>query len=103
MTYTIKDERMKLIQKAFLYKLEAEIRNGKLIYTQKRSLSKISKECSLYYFDDEVYESVYKDWRIGIIAAMLFLLAGFIIIDIYVNSNSNMIFNYLFKSSYMPI
>mgnify|MGYP001677927183 CR=1 FL=1 len=39
MTYTIKDERMKLIQKAFLYKLEAEIRNGKLIYTPQ--LSKI--------------------------------------------------------------
>ena len=87
---------MKLIQKAFLYKLEAEIRNEKLIYTQKRLLSKISKECDLYNFDDEVSESVYKDWRIGIIAAMLFLLAGFIIIDIYVNSNT--IDNFLFYS-----
>ena len=88
---------MKLIQKAFLYKLEAEIRNGKLIYTQKRLLSKISKECNLYDFDDEVYESVYKDWRIGIIAAMLFLLAGFIIIDIYVNSNTidNLLFYFI--------
>ena len=85
---------MKLIQKAFLYKLEAEIRNGKLIYTQKRLLSKISKECNLYDFDDEIYESVYKDWRIGIIAAILFLLAGFIIIDIYVDSNT--IDNFLF-------
>ena len=87
---------MKLIQKAFLYKLEAEIRNGKLIYTQKRLLSKISKECNLYDLDDEVYESVYKDWRIGIIAAILFLLAGFIIITIYVNSNT--IDNFLFYS-----
>ena len=86
---------MKLIQKAFLYKLEAEIRNGKLIYTQKRLLSKISKECNLYDFDDDIYESVYKDWRIGIIAAILFLLAGsFIIIDIYVDSNT--IDNFLF-------
>ena len=85
---------MKLIQQAFLYKLEAEIRNGKLIYTQKRLLSKISKECNLYDLDDEVYESVYKDWRIGIIAAILFLLAGFIIITIYVNSNT--IDNFLF-------
>ncbi|WP_230977662.1 hypothetical protein [Treponema vincentii] len=87
---------MKLIQKAFLYKLEAEIRNGKLIYTQKRLLSKISKECNLYDFGDEIYESVYKDWNIGIIAAMLFLLAGFIIITIYVNSNT--IDNFLFYS-----
>ena len=94
MTYTIENERMKLIQKAFLYKLEAEIRNEKLIYTQKRLLSKISKECNLYDLDDEVYESVYKDWRIGIIAAILFLLAGFIIITIYVNSNT--IDNFLF-------
>lgn len=94
MTYTIENERMKLIQKAFLYKLEAEIHNGKLIYTQKRLLSKISKECNLYDFDDEIYESVYKDWRIGIIATILFLLAGFIIITIYVNSNT--IDNFLF-------
>jgi len=85
---------MKIVQKAFLYKLEAEVREGKLAYTQRGLFSKISKECSLYDFDDEVYESVYKDWRIGIIAAILFLLAGIIIVDICFNSNT--IDNFLF-------
>ena len=85
---------MKIVQKAFLYKLEAEVRNGTLVYTQKGLLSKISKECSLYDFDDDAYESVYRDWRIGIIAAILFILAGVVIAGIYFNSNT--IDNFLF-------